>query len=69
MESSIITIMYIFSFFHVFKLYKSGLQIIDLISGYLMYLRSVDIGDYLVLTYFESLILTLGYFSDVFCDP
>ena len=48
MESSVPTVMYSFSFFLVFKLLKSSLQIIHLISDHLIFLGSVDIGGYLV---------------------
>ena len=66
MESSILTIFYIFSFCLVFKLYKSSLQNLQFISGHLIFLGSVDIGGYLIVTLFERWILTLAHFSDVF---
>ena len=61
MESSILTVIFIFSFlvfelsfeFLVFELHKSVLQIILLISDNLMFLGSVDIGDYLIVACFE----------------
>ena len=53
MESSILTIMYTFSFFLVFKLYKSSLQIIHIISDHLIFLVSINIEGYLVVAYFE----------------
>ena len=67
MESSILTIIYIFSVFLDFKLHKSSLEklyiwnytlytnleIIHLISDHLIFLGSVDIQRYLVVTYFE----------------
>ena len=46
-ESSLLTINYIFSFFLLFKLCKSGLHIIHLNSDHLRFLRSVDIGGFL----------------------
>ena len=54
MENSILTIFYIFSFCLFFKLVKSSLQILDLVSDHLIFLGSVDIGDYLVVVCFES---------------
>ena len=51
-----------FSFFLVFELYKSSLQIIE----HLIYLGNIDIGGYLVVAYFEKWILTLAHFSNVF---
>ena len=68
MESSILTIFYIFSFCLVFKLYKSSLQILQFISDNLIFLGSVDIGSYLIVAIFERWILTLAHFSDVFSD-
>ena len=53
MESSILTIFYIFSFCLVFKLYKFSLQILQFTSGYLIFLSSVDIGGYLIVAFFE----------------
>ena len=67
MESSILTIIYIFSVFLDFKLHISSLEklyiwnytlyrnleIIHLISDHLIFLGSVDIQRYLVVTYFE----------------
>ena len=67
MESSVLTIIYIFSVFLDFKLHKSSLEklyiwnytlytnleIIHLISDHLIFLGSVDIEGYLVVTYFE----------------
>ena len=38
------TIMYVFSLFLVFKLYKSDLQIINLLSEHIIFLGRVDIG-------------------------
>ena len=52
-ESSVLTIFYIFNFCLVFKLYKSSLQILQVISGYLIFLNSVDIGVYLIVALFE----------------
>ena len=46
-ESSILTINYVFSFFLVFKLYKSGLQTIHFNSDHLRFLGSVVIGGFL----------------------
>ena len=69
MESSILIIFYIFSFCLVFKLYKSSLQILHLISGHFTFLGCVDIGGYLVVTCFESWILAPAHFSDVFMWP
>ena len=46
-ESSILTINYVFSFFLVFKLYKSGLQTIHSNSDHLRFLGSVVIGGFL----------------------
>ena len=66
MESSVLTVLYIFSFFLVFKLHKSSLQILHLILNHLIFLGSVKMGGYLVVTYFESLILTFAYFLDIF---
>ena len=53
MESSILTIMYTFSFSLVFKLYKSSQQIIHIISDHLISLVSINIEGYLVVAYFE----------------
>ena len=53
MESSILTIFYIFSFCLDFKLYKSSLQILQFISGHLIFLDSVDVGGYLIVALFE----------------
>ena len=53
METSILTIMYGFCCFLVFKLYKSGQQIIHLILDQFIFLHSVDSGGYLVVAYFE----------------
>ena len=69
MESSILSIIYVFTFFLLFKLYKSSLKIILLISDHLIFLGSVDTGGYLVVTYFERWILVLAHFSDVFFWP
>ena len=66
MESSILTIFYIFSFCLVFNLYKSSLKILQFISGHLIFLGSADIGGYLIVALFERWILTLAHFSDVF---
>ena len=33
-----------------------------------MFLESVDIGDHLVVAYFERWIITLGHFSEVFSE-
>ena len=52
-ESSILTIMYIFSIFMVLKLCKGNLKIIDLISDHLIFLGSVDIRDCLVVASVE----------------
>ena len=68
MESSILTSFYILSFCLVFKLYKSSLQILQFISGHLIFLGSVDIGGYFIVALFERRILTLAHFSDVFFD-
>ena len=46
-ESSILTIKYVFSFFLVFKWYKSGLQVIHLSTDHFRFLDSVDIGGFL----------------------
>lgn len=43
MESSVLTIMYVFRFFLVFKLYKFGMEFINLISDYVICLGSVYI--------------------------
>ena len=48
MESSILTIIYVFSFLLGFKLYKFGLQIIHLIFDHVTFLGSVDIGGFIV---------------------
>ena len=69
MESSILTVFYIFSFCLVFKLYKSSLQILQFISDHLIFLGSVDIGGYLIVALFERRILTLAHFSDDFFWP
>ena len=53
MESSILTIMYTFSFSLVFKLYKSSQQIIYIILDHLISLVSINIEGYLVVAYFE----------------
>ena len=66
MESSIATIMCIFSFFLVFRLHNSGLQIIQLILDHLLFLGSIDIEGYIAVEYFERRILTLGIFAGVF---
>ena len=58
MESSILTIMYTFSFSLVFKLYKSSQQIIYIILDHLISLVSINIEGYLVVAYFERWILT-----------
>ena len=58
MESSILTVMFIFNFFLVCKLCLFFWNIL-----YFWY--SDDFGGYLV-AYFERWVLTLGYFSDVF---
>ena len=42
-ESSIVPINYVFSFFLVFKFYKSGLQTIHLNSDHPRFLGSVDL--------------------------
>ena len=52
MESLVLTIMYVFSFFLVFKLFKYGVKIIHLILDHLICLGSVDIKGYLVVAYF-----------------
>ena len=57
------SIFYIFSFCLVFKLYKSSLQILQFISGHLIFFGSVDIDGYLIVTLFERWILTLAHFS------
>ena len=54
MESSILTIHYIFGFCLFFKLYKFSLQIIHLFSDHVIFLGSVDFEGYSVVTYFES---------------
>ena len=59
MESSILAILNVLAF---------GLLIIHLIPDHHKSSRSVDIGIYLVVTYFEKGILTLGYFSHVFSE-
>ena len=46
MESSICTICAYSDFFLVCKLYSSNLQIMPLISDYLRFMASVDIGDF-----------------------
>ena len=66
MESSILTIFYIFRFCLVCKLYKSSLKILHLILGHLIFLGSVDIKCYLVVAYFERWVLAPAYFSDFF---
>ena len=48
MESSILTIIYVFSFLLGFNLYKFGLQIIHLISDHVTFLGSVGIGEFIV---------------------
>ena len=53
MQSSILTIFYIFSFCPFFKLDKSSLQILQFISGHLIFLGSVDFSSYLVVALFE----------------
>ena len=68
-ESPILTVIYVFSFFVVFKMYKPGLQITHLILDNLIFLGSVDIGSYLLATRFEMWILTLDHFLYVFSDP
>ena len=52
-ESSILTIIYVFSYFLLFKLYNFGLQIIHLILDYLLFLGKADIRGCLVMAYFE----------------
>ena len=69
MESSTLTVFYIFSFCLVFKLYKSSLQILQFILDHLIFLGSVDIGGYLIVALFERWILTLAHFSDDFFWP
>ena len=70
MESSILTIFYIFSFWLFIKLYKSSVQILQIISDYLIFLGSVDIGGYLIVASFERwIIITLANFSGVFFWP
>ena len=54
MESSILTIHYIFGFCLFFKLYKFSLQILHLFSDHVIFLGSVDFEGYSVVTYFES---------------
>ena len=66
MESSIITVFYMFSFCLVFKLFKSTLQILQFISGHLMFLVSIDIAGCLIVALFERWILTLSHFSNAF---
>ena len=66
MESSVLTIFYIFSFCLVFKLHSSSLQILRFFSGHLVFLGSIVIGGYLIVALFGSWILTLAHFSDVF---
>ena len=51
MDSSILTTMYVFSFFLIFKLCKSGLQMIYLISDCHIFLGSVHIKSDLVVEY------------------
>ena len=53
MESSILTIFYIFSFCLVFNLFKASLKIQQFISGHLIFLGSADIGGYLMVALFE----------------
>ena len=58
-----------FNFFLVSKLYRSSLQILQLILGHLTNLGSVDIAAYLTGALFQRCILTLAHFSDVFFWP
>ena len=58
-----------FRFFLVFRLFWSNLQILQIISGYLIFWGSVDIGGYLLVPLFERWTLTLAYFSDAFLWP
>ena len=69
MESSIITVFYMFTLCLVFKLCKSTLQILQFISGHLMFLVSIDIGGCLIVASFERRILTLSHFSNAFFWP
>ena len=68
MKSSVLTFMQVFSFFLVFKLYKSDLHIIFFIADQIKFLGIVGVGGYLVVGYFENWILSLGQFSDVFSE-
>ena len=68
MESSVLIKIYSFSFCLVFKVYRYSLQILQFISGHLIFLGSVNIGSYLIVALFERKILTLARFSDVFPD-
>ena len=68
MESSVLIKIYSFSFCLVFKVYRYSLQILQFISGHLIFLGSVNIGSYLIVALFERWILTLARFSDVFPD-
>ena len=71
-ESSILTIRCVFILFLVFKLYKlykSSLQLIHIILNHLIFLSSVDIGDYLVVAYFRRWIFkSCLSFRCFFCD-
>ena len=69
MESLILTIFYIFNFCLVIKLYKSSLQILQFISGNLVFLGSADTDGYLIVPLFGRGILTLAHFSNVFFWP
>ena len=66
MEGLISNIKYFFEIFLVCKLYKSGLQIMHLISDNFRPMERVDIRDFLVVWYLERLILTLNYFLSRF---
>ena len=66
MKSSVLTFMHAFSFFLVFKLYKSDLHIIYFIADHIKFLGIVGVGGYLVVGYLEKWVLSLGQFSDVF---
>ena len=62
MESSILTVFYISNFCLGFKLYKSSLQILQFILGRIVFLGTIDIGGYLIVTLFERWILTTAHF-------
>ena len=53
-EILVLTIMYIFSFFLVFKLYKSGVQIVHLIPDWRLFSSGVCSGEFLTLGQFNS---------------